>query len=155
MVACIVLLFVCRQSYDIDLQLTNTQTGTTSSNSVDLKNPYFRYTGVAPAAPPGSLTESPTQKILAQHAQIERDQATMFQSFSVSAAAANVPEDAVLLSTASGHTPSSSSLPLVTPSAIPSSVPGHAANHQATVVPMAMQSPANQFTPAQYVTQSQ
>uniref|UniRef100_A0A914WSX9 type I protein arginine methyltransferase n=1 Tax=Plectus sambesii TaxID=2011161 RepID=A0A914WSX9_9BILA len=47
-----------RQSYDVDIEVT--ADGITSRNSLDLKNPYFRYTGQAVQPPPGNIHESPT-----------------------------------------------------------------------------------------------
>ena len=35
-------------------------TGIKSQNTLDLKNPFFRYTGTQPAVPAGSNTVSPT-----------------------------------------------------------------------------------------------
>jgi histone-arginine methyltransferase CARM1 len=65
-----------RQSYDvqIDLELD----GLRASNTLDLKNPYFRYTGQQPQPPPGQHSTAPSDNIWTTidpnsiHAQIPR-----------------------------------------------------------------------------------
>ncbi|XP_076121214.1 histone-arginine methyltransferase CARM1 isoform X2 [Alosa pseudoharengus] len=52
-----------RQSYDISIVAQVDQTGSKSSNLLDLKNPFFRYTGTAPAPPPGSHYTSPSENM--------------------------------------------------------------------------------------------
>ncbi|XP_063061386.1 histone-arginine methyltransferase CARM1-like [Engraulis encrasicolus] len=49
-----------RQSYDISIVAQVDQTGSKSTNTLDLKNPFFRYTGTTPAPPPGSHYTSPS-----------------------------------------------------------------------------------------------
>lgn len=49
-----------RQSYDVDIELKLENSPMRVTNSLDLKNPYFRYTGQAPQAPPGTYETSPT-----------------------------------------------------------------------------------------------
>ncbi|XP_043550744.1 histone-arginine methyltransferase CARM1 isoform X2 [Chiloscyllium plagiosum] len=50
-----------RQSYDISIVAQVDQTGSKSSNVLDLKNPFFRYTGTTPSPPPGSHYVSPSE----------------------------------------------------------------------------------------------
>ncbi|NXP67622.1 CARM1 methyltransferase, partial [Chloropsis cyanopogon] len=52
-----------RQSYDISIVAQVDQTGSKSSNLLDLKNPFFRYTGTPPSPPPGSHYTSPSENM--------------------------------------------------------------------------------------------
>ncbi|KAM7074434.1 LOW QUALITY PROTEIN: histone-arginine methyltransferase CARM1 [Ciconia maguari] len=52
-----------RQSYDISIVAQVDQTGSKSSNLLDLKNPFFQYTGTTPSPPPGSHYTSPSENM--------------------------------------------------------------------------------------------
>ncbi|KAL1437768.1 hypothetical protein MTO96_048625 [Rhipicephalus appendiculatus] len=49
-----------RQSYDVDIEL-ELEGGVRACNSLDLKNPFFRYTGQPPQPPPGCHETSPSE----------------------------------------------------------------------------------------------
>jgi type I protein arginine methyltransferase len=55
-----------RQSYDVTIELNLEGTSISSYNTLDLKNPYFRYTGAAVVPPPGSTNQSPSEMYWSQ-----------------------------------------------------------------------------------------
>ncbi|CAH1393139.1 unnamed protein product [Nezara viridula] len=74
-----------RQSYDvtIDLSIEGVE-GARSVNTLDLKNPYFRYTGQPVVPPPGTNTTSPSEAYWSQlDAQGARQAVNMVNGISV------------------------------------------------------------------------
>lgn len=61
-----VCVFFLRQSYDVTIELCIEGTTTCSSNTLDLKNPYFRYTGAPVQPPPGVSNISPSENYWSQ-----------------------------------------------------------------------------------------
>ena len=49
-----------RQSYDVEIEVSVDGTSIRSTNTLDLKNPYFRYTGTQAPIPAGTNSVSPT-----------------------------------------------------------------------------------------------
>jgi len=73
-----------RQSYDVTITLQIEGTGVWSTVTLDLKNPYFRYTGGQPPPPPGHNTTSPSELYWAQlDAQGARQAVNMLNGMSV------------------------------------------------------------------------
>ncbi|XP_050308720.1 histone-arginine methyltransferase CARMER [Anthonomus grandis grandis] len=71
-----------RQSYDVTIELT--AGGQTSRNTLDLKNPYFRYTGAPVQPPPGVSNASPSESYWSQlDAQGVRNAVNMVNGMSV------------------------------------------------------------------------
>jgi histone-arginine methyltransferase CARM1 len=55
-----------RQSYDVTIDLAVEGTNQSSKNTLDLKNPYFRYTGAPVQPPPGISNVSPSENYWSQ-----------------------------------------------------------------------------------------
>lgn len=55
-----------KQSYDVTIECKIMGTATNSINTLDLKNPYFRYTGIQPQPPPGENSTSPSENYWSQ-----------------------------------------------------------------------------------------
>ncbi|CAH1991042.1 unnamed protein product [Acanthoscelides obtectus] len=73
-----------RQSYDVTIELTVEGTSQTSKNTLDLKNPYFRYTGAPVQPPPGVSNVSPSESYWSQlDAQGVRNAVNMVNGMSV------------------------------------------------------------------------
>ncbi|XP_072386671.1 histone-arginine methyltransferase CARMER isoform X2 [Diabrotica undecimpunctata] len=73
-----------RQSYDVTIELTVEGTMHTSQNTLDLKNPYFRYTGAPVQPPPGVSNVSPSESYWSQlDAQGVRNAVNMVNGMSV------------------------------------------------------------------------
>jgi histone-arginine methyltransferase CARM1 len=65
-----------RQSYDVDIELYKPGSGVMHTNSLDLKNPCFRYTGQPIQPPPGTNHCSPTDAYWNQQdATVDQNQA--------------------------------------------------------------------------------
>ncbi|GJQ67093.1 CARM1 [Trypoxylus dichotomus] len=73
-----------RQSYDVTIELQLEGTNHRSSNTLDLKNPYFRYTGAPVQPPPGVSNISPSENYWNQlDAQGVRNAVNMVNGMSV------------------------------------------------------------------------
>jgi histone-arginine methyltransferase CARM1 len=60
-----------KQSYNIEITLSNARTRVTTKNTIDLKNAFYRYFGTPPQPPPGVNHESPAEKIAVQVQQLQ------------------------------------------------------------------------------------
>lgn len=54
-------IFSFRQSYDVDMELAVDGSNIRAFNTLDLKNPFFRYSGQPPQPPPGCNETSPSE----------------------------------------------------------------------------------------------
>ncbi|XP_044256147.1 histone-arginine methyltransferase CARMER isoform X3 [Tribolium madens] len=73
-----------RQSYDVTIDLAVEGTNQSSKNTLDLKNPYFRYTGAPVQPPPGISNVSPSENYWSQlDAQGVRNAVNMVNGMSV------------------------------------------------------------------------
>ncbi|KAL1489172.1 hypothetical protein ABEB36_014110 [Hypothenemus hampei] len=73
-----------RQSYDVTIELSVEGSTQTSKNTLDLKNPYFRYTGAPVQPPPGVSNVSPSESYWSQlDAQGVRNAVNMVNGMSV------------------------------------------------------------------------
>lgn len=73
-----------RQSYDVTIELKVEGTSQSSKNTLDLKNPYFRYTGQPVQPPPGVANVSPSESYWSQlDAQGVRNAVNMVNGMSV------------------------------------------------------------------------
>merc|ERR1739838_1188994 len=61
MVGKVVLRSNMRQSYDVDIEAVVEATGCKAENTLDLKNPFFHYTGQPPQTPAGAHQSSPSE----------------------------------------------------------------------------------------------
>jgi len=55
-----------RQSYDVTIDVQIQGTLISSKNTLDLKNPYFRYTGAPVQQPAGTNSQSPSEQYWSQ-----------------------------------------------------------------------------------------
>lgn len=58
---------IFRQSYDIDIELECPRSGVRSTNRLDLKNPFFHYSGQPVQPPSGTYTSSPSESYWNQY----------------------------------------------------------------------------------------
>ncbi|XP_018320669.1 probable histone-arginine methyltransferase CARMER isoform X3 [Agrilus planipennis] len=73
-----------RQSYDVTIELNLEGTTQCSTNTLDLKNPYFRYTGAPVQPPPGVSSISPSENYWNQlDAQCARNAVNMVNGMQV------------------------------------------------------------------------
>ncbi|KAJ8040599.1 Histone-arginine methyltransferase CARM1 [Holothuria leucospilota] len=63
----VVLIANKRQSYDIDIELECPRSGVRSTNRLDLKNPFFHYSGQPVQPPSGSYSTSPSESYWNQY----------------------------------------------------------------------------------------
>lgn len=84
-----------RQSYDVQIELIVPGSQTRITNTLDLKNPHFRYNGFPTAPPPGSHNRSPTEtyyaNLCAQQQQLDLQSQSLVNSANGGVMAAGTP----------------------------------------------------------------